>query len=353
MLTMSYPISITKTKESRLPGVDLSNLAFGKIFTDHVFIADYANGEWNDFRIEPYGDLMMSPSMSTLHYGQSIFEGLKAFKSATGEVNLFRPTDNANRLNYSAHRLAIPEIPVDLFMQAVTELVALDKNWIPQEEGASLYLRPFVFCSEEVIGIKPTENFRFMIIASPVGKYYTQPVKILVADKYVRAFHGGTGDVKACGNYGASMLPMIEAKKAGYDQVLWMDGVEFKYVHEIGSMNVFFQIGDTFITPHLDGCILDGVTRRSVIELLKQNGHKIEERAITIDELVDASNKGILHDAFGTGTAASIAPIALLGYHGKDYILPTDRPISVEIKKQLDDIRYGRAADTNGWVVQL
>jgi branched-chain amino acid aminotransferase len=349
---MQYPIGINRTNETRLGKQVLENLVFGKLFTDHMFIADYFNGQWQNCRIEPYGNLLTAPSLYTMHYGQGIFEGMKAVKAASGEPLLFRPKDNWQRLNFSGHRMALPPVPEEIFMNGLSTLLKMDKDWIPTEDGSALYIRPFLFAMDTLIGIKPTEKFRFMIICSPVSKYYAQPVKILVADKYVRACQGGTGNVKAIGNYGATMLPMIEAKDKGYDQVLWMDGNEFKYLHEIGSMNVFVQIGDTFITPELDGCILEGITRDSIIKLLKDEGHKVEERKVAIDELVAAAEKGILNDAFGTGTAASLSHIALFGYQGKDLMVkPVEqRTISHQIKQRLDAIKCQAVPDKFGWV---
>jgi len=349
---MEYPISITNVTESRLGKKALENLVFGKLFTDHMFIADFQDGKWQNCRIEPYGNIATAPSIYTMHYGQGIFEGMKAVRKQNGEPLLFRPMDNWNRINYSARRMALPEIPEELFMNGLKQLVHLDQNWIPTEEGSALYIRPFLFAADALIGIKPTEKFRFMIICSPVSKYYAQPVKILVADKYVRAFPGGTGDIKAVGNYGGTMLPMIEARNLGYDQVLWMDGNEFKFAHEIGSMNLFVQIGDTFITPNLDGCILEGITRDSVIKLLRDEGYKVEERPLVIDEIVEAAANGTLNDAFGTGTAASLSHIALFGYKGKDLLVAPmeSRKISIAIKNRLDAIKCGDQPDLFNWV---
>ncbi len=352
---MSFPISIHPIEKSRLSGVDLKHLTFGKEFTDHMLVADFYDGKWQKCEIVPYGLVPTSPSIYALHYGQSIFEGMKAVLDKAGNPMLFRPMDNFHRLNYSGKRMAMPQLPEDIFMNGLMELLKLDKNWIPKEEGSALYIRPFMYCADELIGIKPTEVFQFKIIMSPVSKYYNDPVKILVADKYVRASHGGTGDIKAAGNYGGTMLPMIEAKQKGFDQVLWMDAVEYKYLNEIGSMNVFVQIGDTFLTPDLDGNILDGVTRRSVIALLKDEGYKVEERKISIDEIVAAADKGILNDAFGTGTAASIAPIDLFGYNDKTLkVKPVaERKISNHILHRLDAIKCGNEADKFGWVMEV
>ncbi|MEY2830075.1 MAG: hypothetical protein RIQ33_1933 [Bacteroidota bacterium] len=352
---MSFPIKINKAAKSRLTEIELKGLAFGKTFTDHMLVAEYYDGKWQTAEILPYGLIPTAPSVYSLHYGQSIFEGMKAVKNAEGNAMMFRPLENWKRLNYSGHRMALPEVPEDLFMNGLRELLKLDKDWIPQEEGSALYIRPFLYAADELIGIKPTEHFKFKIIMSPVSAYYADPVRILVADKYVRACPGGTGDVKAAGNYGATMLPMLEAKAKGFDQVLWMDGNEFRYLNEIGSMNVFVQIGDTFLTPDTDGNILDGITRKSIIALLKDEGYKVEERKIDIQELVDAAEKGILNDAFGTGTAASLAPIKLFGY--KDKIIEVkpveQRSITKHIKARLDAIKCGAEADKFNWVEEV
>jgi branched-chain amino acid aminotransferase len=298
----------------------------------------------------------MHPATTFIHYGQSIFEGIKAYKNEQGEALIFRPHDNWKRFNVSAERMGMPAVPEDLFMEGLKELIALDSNWIPSEDGTSLYIRPFMFATDEFIGVKPAEQFTFMIITSPAGPYYSKPVSIYVHDEYTRAFPGGIGYTKAAGNYGASMYPTMKVREMGYDQILWTDAVEHKWVQEIGTMNVFFVIGDKVVTPDLvGGTILAGVTRMSVLTLLKEKGIAVEERPISILELEEAYKQGQLKEAFGTGTAASIAPIGSLTYQKHLMELPdvATWEIANWLKTALNDIRYGRVADTHNWVVKL
>lgn len=352
---MNYPIQINKTMKSRLPEVDFADLAFGKHYSDHMFIADWYDGEWRDLRIVPYEALALVPSTFALHYGQAIFEGLKAYKNNNGEDLFFRLDQNAKRFNISASRMGMPEVPEDLFSQACNELIHLDSGWVPKEDGASLYVRPFMFAADEHIGIRPTKFFKFIVITSPSGIYYNKPVKVLVADKYVRAFPGGVGYAKAAGNYGATMLPLLEAQAQGYDQILWVDGMEKKYAEEIGTMNFFVFINDILLTPELDGTILDGVTRSSVIELARSYGVKVEERKVSIDEIVEGIKNGKLADAFGVGTAAAVIPISHLGIKGEKMELCSldKRPLSFRLKKDLDDMKFGNTADKFGWITKV
>jgi branched-chain amino acid aminotransferase len=345
-------ISITKAGRSKLQDLNLDNLPFGRYFSDHMLEADYENGEWKNAEIKPYQPLLLSPSVAALHYGQAIFEGIKAYRDSNGNAYIFRPQDNYKRFNISAERMQMPAVPEELFMEGMRQLVALDKNWIPSREDHSLYIRPFMFSSDEVIGVRPSETYKFMIILSPTGPYYNMPMRIYVEEKYVRAVPGGVGFAKAAGNYGGAMLATAEAKKKGYDQVLWMDAYEHKYVQEIGTMNVFFIIGDTAITPDLSqGTILDGVTRQSAITLLKEMGFKIEEKPLSIDDIIDAYKAGLLHEVFGTGTAATISLIKELRY--KDFVMQFDienwktAPL---LKKWLTDIRESRREDKYGWM---
>ncbi len=350
-----YDISVEKTKQSRIDELDFDNIPFGKKFADHMFIADYKDGEWQSLRIVPFQRLSINPAMSALHYGQSIFEGMKAFKDPQGNPQLFRPERNAKRFNRSAHRMAMPEIPESLFLEALKKLVKLDQDWIPPQVGSALYLRPFMFATDEYIGIKPADTFKFMIFTCPVGPYYPKPVKLKVAEKYVRAFPGGTGYAKAAGNYGGALHPLRKAQEEGYDQILWMDGFEFKYVQECGTMNIFFMIDDTIITPALSETILDGVTRDSIIQLCKDRGLTVEERDLSIEEIAEAEEKGVLQDAFGTGTAATLAQIDAIGYQGKEIQLPDvdNRPVSGELKEELELIRNSEQEDKHNWVVKI
>ncbi|MCH8904572.1 MAG: branched-chain amino acid aminotransferase [Bacteroidetes bacterium] len=318
----NFEIRIRKSEVSRIDSLDFNNIPFGKVFSDHMFSADYYDGEWRDCEILPFSKISISPSMTALHYGQAIFEGMKAFKDMEGNPQLFRPEQNFTRFNNSAHRMAMPELPEEIFISAIKEIVSLDRDWIPSQPNCALYIRPFMFATDEFIGIKPSDNFKFMIFTCPVGIYYPKPVKILVSEQYVRAFPGGAGFAKAAGNYGATLLPIKEARTDGYDQILWMEGGKFKFIQESGTMNAFFMIDDVLITPELDGTILDGVTRNSVIQLMKDKGVTVEERPISIDEVVDAYHTRKLQDAFGTGTAVTIAHFESIGYKGEEIMLP-------------------------------
>jgi branched-chain amino acid aminotransferase len=348
-------IMTTKVERSRLNEMSLKNLPFGKHFTDHMLEADYENGEWKNIEIKPYQPLLLSPSLAALHYGQAIFEGIKAYKNEDGNPYIFRPYDNFKRFNISAERLQMPLVPEDLFMEGMKKLVELDKNWIPDDSDHSLYIRPFMFSSDELIGVRPSESYKFIIILSPTGPYYSAPMRIYVEEQLVRAVPGGIGFAKAAGNYAASMYATAEAKKKGYDQVLWTDALEHKYVQEIGTMNVIFIIGNKAVTPDLGtGTILAGVTRDSVLTLLKEADFTVEERPISIDEIIEAYKAGELHEVFGTGTAATISLIKELRY--KDFIMTFDTDkwrTAPTIKTWLTDIREGRREDKYGWMVKV
>lgn len=345
-------ISVRKAERSKLQDISLDNLPFGKYFTDHMLEADYENGEWKNIEIKPYQPLLLSPSLAALHYGQAIFEGIKAYKNTDGTAFIFRPRDNYKRFNISAERMQMPSVPEELFMEGMRQLVALDKNWIPSKPDHSLYIRPFMFSSDEVIGVRPSDTYKFMIILSPTGPYYSEPMRIYVEEKYVRAAPGGVGYAKAAGNYGAAMFATAEAKKIGYDQVLWMDAIDHKYVQEIGTMNVFFIIGNKAITPDLSqGTILDGVTRMSSITLLQEMGFTVEERPLGIDEIIAAYKEGALYEVFGTGTAATISMIRELRY--KDFVMKFEVEkwkTAPTVKKWLTDIREGRREDKYQWM---
>lgn len=349
----SIEITIEQTTESRLPLVDLDDPGFGKHYSDHMLVADYENGKWTKVTIMPYQNFSLSPATSAIHYGQSIFEGMKAYKNQAGEAVIFRPEENWKRLNESATRMMMPEVPEEVFMDGLKSLIQVDSDWVPSKLGNSLYIRPFLFATDAYVGIKPSDNYRFAIITSPVGAYYSNPVNVLVSDYYVRAFEGGTGAAKAAGNYGATMRPMMEAKAKGFDQVLWMDPRGFKEIQEIGTMNVMFEINGKLITPSDEkGDILKGITRKSVVELAKHKGITVEERVITIDEVVDAFNNGTLTDAFGLGTAATIAPIASIQYGETKITLPEldKRTTSNSIRKEMDAIKYGINPDPFNWI---
>ena len=349
------PIHVQKVETSKLLELSLENIPFGKYFTDHMLEADYEDGEWKNIEIKPYQPLLLDPSTAALHYGQAIFEGVKAYKNSNGDAFIFRPYENYKRFNISATRMQMPEVPEEIFMDGMKMLVNLDKSWIPTQEDHSLYIRPFMFSNDPVIGVKPSEKYKFMIILSPTGPYYNKPMRIYVEEKYSRAAPGGIGFAKAAGNYGASMLATAEAKEIGYDQVLWTDAIEHKYVQEIGTMNVFFIIGNKAYTPELTaGTILSGVTRDSAITILHEMGYEVVESLISVDQLTDAYAKGELHEVFGTGTAATISTIRELRY--KDYVMEFDvdnNKVAPELKKRLNDIRNGKVEDTNGWMYKV
>lgn len=347
--------NITKAERSKLKDINLENIPFGKYFTDHMLEVDYEDGEWKTPEIKPYQPLLLEPSLAAIHYGQAIFEGVKAYKNLQGEAQIFRPLDNLKRFNLSAVRMQMPEVPEHIFIEGMKALIKLDSNWIPSQADHSLYIRPFMFSTDETIGVKPSDKYKFMIILSPTGPYYATPMRIYVEEQFVRAVPGGIGYVKAAGNYGAAMFPTAEARKKGYDQVLWTDAVEHKYVQECGTMNVFFIIGQTAITPDLgQGTILSGVTRDSVIEMLKEIGLTVEERSLSIDEVIDAHKAGTLREVFGTGTAATISLIRELRY--KEYVMEFDVnkwKTAPEVKARLNDIRYGKRADTYNWMEKV
>ena len=348
-----------KRNENPKTKPDPGNLGFGNIFSDHMFLMDYSPQKgWFDARIVPYGNFEFSLAMISLHYGQGVFEGLKAYKTAAGEARLFRPANNMARLNASCRRLCIPEIDEEFCLKALCELVKIEHDWIPAGEGTSLYLRPLIFATDECLGVRPSEKYLFAVICSPCGAYYAggmSPVKIYIETKYVRAVKGGVGEAKTEGNYAASMKAQAEASKKGYSQVLWLDGREHKYVEEVGAMNVFFVIGDSVVTPSLEGSILPGITRLSAIELLTDKGYKVEERKIAVEELINAAKTGALKEAFGTGTAVVVAPIGELGYNGEKYEVNKGAvgEIANELYDELTGIQYGRIEDTRGWIVKI
>lgn len=348
-------IKIQRVAETRIHNVDFDNIPFGREFADHMFIADYADGKWSDFRIEPYGPMMFTPAMLGLHYGQTIFEGMKAYRNDNGEVMMFRPMDNFNRLNISAERMCMPTISTDLMMEALRELLKIDSEWVPKNKESALYIRPYMFATDEFLGVKPSDNYRCVIFTGPVGPYYTTPLKVKVEDKYTRAVRGGTGSAKSGGNYGGALYPTKLAQQEGYHQLLWTDAEEHKFIEESGTMNVMFQIGDSLVTPPTGDTILKGITRDSVVKLATELGIKVEERPISVDEISEAHKNGQLLDAFGVGTAATIAPIELIGYKGRDLVLPPveERKMSNLIAKQLTAIRYGEVDDTFGWMVGM
>jgi branched-chain amino acid aminotransferase len=354
---MALNIKIEKTTSPK-EKPDQSKLGFGQFFTDHMFIMDYTEGKgWHDARIVPYAPLNLDPASMVLHYGQAIFEGLKAYKAADGRILLFRPDKNIERINISNDRMCIPLVDVNTGIEAIKALVDIDRDWIPDARGTSLYIRPFIFANEAHLGVKPSHNYMFVIILSPSGTYYggTDPVKIYVENKYVRAVKGGTGSAKTPGNYAASLKAQAEAKENGYVQVLWLDGVERKYIEEVGAMNVFFKINGEVVTPSLEGSILPGITRATVIQLLNEWGIKILEKRISIQELYEAHTAGKLEEAFGTGTAAVISPIGELNWCGNKIQINNEKigDLSKILYETITNIQNGVIADKYNWTVEV
>jgi branched-chain amino acid aminotransferase len=350
---MKYPINVQLAEQSRREGLNFDDLPFGKTFSDHMFVADYIDGEWQNCQIMPYGDLTFAPSMMALHYGQAVFEGMKANISAkTKEPVLFRAKRHAQRFRISSERLGMPEVPEELFLEAVNSLVVLDKQWIPEKSGSALYIRPFIFATDESLGVRASSTYKFIVFTGPVGSYYPKPVNILVAQKYVRAFPGGVGFAKAAGNYAATLKPAELAKKRGFDQILWLDGFEFNYLQECGTMNIFVVIGDKVLTPPTTDTILDGVTRASLIELLRDMGKTVEVRPIGINELLEAHAAGELKEMFGSGTAAVVSHIAQFSYQDQEYLLPevAERKIGPMIKEKLTNVKDETEIVDKDWV---
>jgi branched-chain amino acid aminotransferase len=351
----TMPIHTQVTTASRLTELDPAHIEFGKIFSDHMLVVDYHDGAWQEPHIVPYGDIAVSPANSALHYGQAIFEGLKAYHQAEGGVALFRPLDNLNRLNASAERMCMPALPEEVFMQGLRELIKLDAAWVPDAPGAALYVRPFMFATDGFIGVRPSDSYRFVIFTCPVGVYYTKPLRVRFEQQFVRSAEGGAGYAKAAGNYGGAMYPSKLAQQEGYHQLLWTDASAHQYVEESGTMNVVFVIDGVLVTPALSTSILDGVTRRSVLQLARDWSVPVEERRISSLEVVAALQAGTLQEAFGVGTAATIAPIATIGHGGHDYDLPTPAAdaLSRRISAALEAIRTGTGEDAHGWMVAV
>ena len=354
-----YNIRIEKTAAPKQkPGAD-DPLKFGTIFTDHMFVCDYIEGQgWIDPRIVSYQPLALDPSCMVFHYGQEMFEGLKAYKSEDGRTLLFRPDKNWERAKNSNVRLCMPEIPKELFLQALNDLVKLDADWIPTKPGTSLYIRPFMFATDPFLGVRPSNTYKFLIILSPVGAYYESgldPVKVWSEDEYVRAVRGGIGEAKTGGNYVASLAAQVKAHDEGYAQVLWLDGVERKYIEEVGAMNIFFKINGTVVTPQLNGSILPGITRRSAIELCREWGIPVEERKISVDEIVEAARTGAMEECFGTGTAAVVSPVGELRYENEKMSITGGKigPVTQRIYDTITGIQLGKIEGPEGWSVEV
>jgi branched-chain amino acid aminotransferase len=356
-LTMDIRLELTKTPKAK--PTDETKLGFGHIFTDHMFAMNYDTGlGWHDARIVPYGEISLSPAAMCLHYGQEIFEGLKAYRRSDGGVQLFRPDENYKRLNNSAKRMVIPEIDEEFMIEATKKLVEIEKDWVPHTDGASLYIRPFIFATDPYVGVRPADHYLFLIILSPSGAYYStglNPVKIYVENNYVRAVRGGTGFAKTAANYAISLKGQQEAHDQDYEQVLWLDGVERKYIEEVGSMNIFFVIDGEVITPELQGSVLPGITRKSALEVCKSKGIKATERRITIQEVAEAYDAGKLDEVFGTGTAAVISPVGHLKWGDKVMTINDNKigKISQMLYDTMTGIQWGKIEDTFGWTVKI
>lgn len=355
-MSEAVTVEVQKTSHSRLGQVELKNIHFGTVFTDHMLVAEYSDGKWQKVEIKPYQPFTFDPSLAAIHYGQSIFEGIKAYINIHDEAVIFRPMDNFTRFNKSAARMQMPDVPEAIFIDGMKQLINLDKEWIPKIANHSLYIRPFMFASDAFIGVRPSNSYKFVIILSPTGPYYSEPMRIAIEDMYTRAAPGGVGGAKNAGNYGSSLKPTEDAKARGYDQVLWTDACEHRWLQEVGTMNVFFAFKDKVVTPSLEGyTILDGVTRKSAVAILREEMKlDVQERKISVEELIEEYKKDNFLEAFGTGTAATISPIKELGY--KDYHMtfsPENTQISRELGERLTAIRLGKVADTRGWVVKI
>jgi len=348
-------IDIRKVSQSHLPKVDFNAIEFGKVYSDHMFVADFKDGEWGNLSIQPYEDLKLSPGNCTLHYGQSVFEGLKAYRTADDQILVFRAYENLKRMNISSERLCMPEIPEEIFIDGIRELVKIDKEWVPGIDGTALYIRPFMIAMDEYIGIRPSDTYKFIIFTCPVSAYYSEPVKVKVEQRYVRAAKGGLGFAKVAGNYAASLYPAKLAHEQGYQQLIWTDSHEHKYIEESGTMNLMFILNDKLVTPMTGETILNGITRDSIITLAKELGMEVEERNISIDEVIDGLENGSLTDAFGTGTAATIAHIKTIGYDGNDYSLPpvSSRDFSNRILDTLEKLKRGEIEDKYNWLLHI
>ena len=349
-------IKIDITPTSRLSQVDWNKLPFGQIFSDHMLVMDFKDGAWQEPEIVPFDSISLHPATSALHYGQSIFEGMKAYRQQDGNIALFRPEMNARRFMQSCERLCMPTMDEELFIELIKRLVEVDKEWVPRTEGSAMYLRPFIFATDEMIGIKPSDTYKFMIFTCPVGAYYSQPVRVKIEEQYTRAASGGVGAAKTAGNYAASLYPAKQGQMQGFHQLVWTDAKEHKYIEESGTMNICFVINDVLITPSEESdTILKGTTKRAVIDVAKSWGIKVEERKVAVAEIIEAAQNGLLQEAFGAGTAATIANIEAIGYRDEILNLPafSEDMLSVRIKRELDGIKDGSIADQNGWIVTI
>lgn len=347
-------IKFTPTSASKISSLDFNNIPFGQVFSDHIFMVDYKEGQWINPRIEELKPIPVHPGNLAWHYGQSIFEGMKATKDKTGQAMLFRPEMHIQRLNASAERMCMPQFPEDLFIEAVNQLVDIEKDWIPPAKGSALYLRPIMVAMDEALGVRTSSEYLFMIMTLPVGPYYPKPVSLKTEQKYVRAVDGGVGEAKTAGNYAASLKPAQMAKQAGFDQVMWLDAKELKYVQEVGTMNIFFVIDNEIITPSTDGSILKGITRNTAMTMLSDEGYTVTERKIDIQEIFDAHESGKLTETFGTGTAAVVSKVHKISHNGIEINLDqAATPIADKVKGMIDGLRYGDIEDKWDWVVPV
>lgn len=354
-MTTDTAFKITQTSSSRIDKVDLDNPGFGRVFSDHMLEMEYHDGQWQQPEIKPYGKIEITPSLNVLHYGQSVFEGLKAYYVDDETIHLFRSEKNYERMVRSCERLCIPEIPREIFTRGLKELIELDHKWVPQKEGNSLYIRPLACAFDPVISANIAETYRFYILTTPVGSYYNRPVKLTTSQKFVRAVKGGVGDAKTAGNYAASFYPAQKAKEKGYDQVLWLDAFEHEYVEEVGTMNIFFVIDGTLVTPELSGTILPGITRDSIIQLAKYWDMPVEERRISISEIMEAGSTGKLEEVFGAGTAAVVAPVDEIHHDGQSITLDIGSrgPVGQKFYDTITKIQNGKREDPFGWIRQI
>lgn len=350
-MTETLDIKITKTDQTRLTVTDFSQLPFGKVFTDHMFTADYEDGEWKNLQILPYGPIPMSPAISALHYGQAIFEGLKAYRHPSGKISVFRADKNFERFNKSAARMSMPGVPEEIFMQGLAALINVDEKWVPDQEDYALYIRPVMFAMDPYLGVKASDTYKFVLLTTPTGPYYSSALKVKIETEFTRADEGGVGFAKTAGNYARSLYPFEQAKKEGYDQLIWTDSVTHEFIEEAGTANLLFVINGKLITPSVRSTVLDGVTRDTIIKLAKEAGVEVEERRVSVQEVIEGIENGSLTEAFAAGTAATVTHVGEMGYNGQIYKLtdPATRHISNGIAKKLNDIRYGLAPDEFGW----
>ncbi|WP_341228168.1 branched-chain amino acid aminotransferase [uncultured Arcticibacterium sp.] len=355
MVEEATAFKITHVKESRIKQLDQENIVFGSLFTDHMLVADCINGVWQTPEILPYGDIAYNPALASLHYGQSIFEGMKAFKNVDGDVVMFRPEENFKRFNISAERMCMAQVPEEIFMDGLKEILKLDAAWVPEGEDNSLYLRPFMFASDVYLGVRPSFNYRFMIIMSPAGKYYSTPPKVKIETEYIRAATGGVGYAKCAGNYAASLYPAKLAQEQGYTQLLWTDAQTHTKFEESGTMNVFFVKDGKLLTPKTSTTILKGITRDSLINIARDSGYEVSEQDVYVRDIVEGIKDGSVTEVFGAGTAVVVSPFSGVGYEGEDIPLPaiTEKSISSILKEKLDGIRKGKLEDTHGWVYKV